>query len=60
MENGFSQKKDLNYFFDNYEVTNIKKFDFRNGFSEKKIIFLNSKDSTYSLQIRTNIDGTFA
>lgn len=45
----FSQEKKLSYYFDFYSVQKTK--DYRTGFKGKIITFLNTKDSTYNLNI---------
>lgn len=52
----FSQDKKLNYYFNHYEVSVTKNYGYQHGFPEKRIIFINSKDSTYLLQIRVAKD----
>ncbi|WP_309608838.1 hypothetical protein [Flavobacterium sp.] len=46
-----AQENKLNYYFDSYDVTLIKNYNYQNGYPIKKIVFSNSKDSTYLLQI---------
>ena len=38
-----AQENKLNYYFDSYDVTLIKNYNYQNGYPIKKIVFSNSK-----------------
>jgi hypothetical protein len=48
----YSQEKRMNYYFDNYTISNYKNYN--NGYDGQVINFNNTKDSTYKLLIRIN------
>lgn len=54
----FSQKKDYNFHFDYFSKVSIKVYG--DGINEDTYVFKNSKDSTYSLELRYSKTDTIA